>query len=364
MVSNRKPSLDAARAVALMFVVVTHAALSFMATPIGWAVQDRSQHLGVDLYVWIVRAFAMPTFFWLSGYFSRAVLVHGGIAAFARNRGTRIVVPLAIALVPCSLVVGALWDWGREIAGRAAVADNIPKLEESEVEIFLGHLWFLYYLLALSVVGVGIARLVRRVPARLPILLLPAVLTFGALAHLGALHTNTPLGFVPDLAILTYTGGFFGWGWLVHARPDELARYGRRLGAAAVVALGSLAIVITTLARGLTIVEVPPLYAIAASAVFSIAVMVGLLGACERYLAKPRPVLRFVSDASYWFYVVHLPVVVALQVLLARVAIPGPIKLVAIVSVTTAVCLGVYAIGSRVTRGRRRTASRIIAHQR
>jgi peptidoglycan/LPS O-acetylase OafA/YrhL len=360
--ATRNASLDAARAIAMMFVVGTHAAVSFMVTPIGWAVQDRSQNLGVDLWAWIVRAFAMPTFFWLAGYFSRALLLHDGVAGFVRNRATRILLPLAIALVPCSLVLGAIWDWGREVTARAAVADNIPKFESSELEIFLGHLWFLYYLLAMSIVALVVARVVRRVPARLPTLAVPAAMTFGVLAYLGVMHTNTPLGFIPDVPILTYMGGFFAWGWLVHARPDELAMYARRMWHAGAIALGLLAIVIVTLARGLSVIEAPPIYAIAASSLFSIATMIVLLGACQRYLARPRPLIRFASDASYWFYIVHLPVVVALQVLLARVAIPGPIKYVVIVGVTTTVCLGIYALVSRV--GRRRNASRIIpAHR-
>lgn len=354
----RNAGLDAARAIAMLLVVCTHAALSFMVTPIGWAIQDRSQHLGVDLWVWIVRAFAMPTFFWLAGYFSRAVLVSAGARGFAQNRATRILMPLALALVPCSLLLDLLWDWGRAVAARATVAANIPKLQSSELELMLGHLWFLYYLLWLSAAAVAISAAVRRVPARLPVLALPAVLTCGVLAYLGALHTDTPLGFIPDLPILVYMGAFFGWGWLVQARPAELARYARYAWYAAALALGCLAAVVVTLARGLAVVEAPPLYAIAASAGFSIAVMVWFLGICVRYLAQPRALFRLAAESSYWFYIVHLPLVVALQIAVSQLAVPGPLKYVAIVTITTAACLGTYALVSRVPVGRRRQASR------
>src|SRR5690606_3691416 len=101
---------DAARAAAMIAVVAGHAAISFMETPIGWAIQDRSRHLGVDLGIWIVRAFAMPGFFWLSGYFARAVYAHGGAAGFVRHRLARVLAPLAVALIPCSLALDALWD--------------------------------------------------------------------------------------------------------------------------------------------------------------------------------------------------------------------------------------------------------------
>jgi peptidoglycan/LPS O-acetylase OafA/YrhL len=347
---SRQPGLDALRTNATVLVVATHVALSFMVTPVGWAIQDRSQHLGVDLCVWIMRAAGMPTFFWLSGYSSRAVLVWRGARGFAWNRITRIFVPLAVALVPCSLAINALWDWGREVGHRGTVADNIPKFQGSEIPIQLAHLWYLYYLLWMSIAAIALVRIVRgiRPPAGFQLLAIPATISTGALVFLNALHTNTPLGFVPDLLILGYMGAFFLWGWLVHARPDELARYGHCIWRALAIAAGLLVIVIVTLARGLAVVEAPPLYAIAASGLFTVAMIVFLLGVHVRYLSRPNRWLGFVSKSAYWCYVVHLPIVVGLQILLASVAIPGVIKYVTILAVTMLVCLASYATARRL----------------
>jgi glucans biosynthesis protein C len=351
----RNDALDAARAVAMVLVVATHAALSFMVTPIGWAVQDRSQHIGVDLYVWIVRAFAMPTFFWLSGYFSRAVLDAGGLRGYVHHRVVRILIPLAIALVPCSLILGWEWDWGREVVARPGVADNIPKLQASELPIVLGHLWYLYYLLLLSFAAAVLARIARatqlRIPAGIGVLAVPALLTFGVLAALRSLHTDTPLGFVPDVPIAIYMGGYFAWGWIVRGRPEELARYGRYAWHALAIAPVLLAVVIATLYRGLVAIEHAPVYASAASALFSIAVMVGFLGLCVRY-GRPHRLLRLASESSYWFYIAHVPIVVALQILVAPVAVSGILKYIAIVVVTSALCMGSYALVSRLNSRR------------
>jgi len=243
---ERDPGLDAARAYAMILVVATHAALSFMATPIGWAVQDRSHHLGVDLYVWVVRAFAMPIFFWLSGYFSRAVL-QGGVGAFVRHRVTRILLPLVLALIPVSLALSALWDWGRDVSTRALVADNIPKLQRSELPIVLGHLWYLYYLLWLSAAALLASRLRVRAPRGIAVIAIPAVIGIGALLWIGALQTDTPLGFIPDLPILVYMGSCFLWGWFVHARPEQLERYARHAWHALSVAPLFLAVAAITL---------------------------------------------------------------------------------------------------------------------
>jgi peptidoglycan/LPS O-acetylase OafA/YrhL len=355
---QRDSGLDAARALAMALVVAGHAAVSFMVTPVGWAVQDRSRNLGVDLCAWIIRAFAMPMFFWLSGYWSRAVMQRGGLGGFLRNRATRIFAPLAIGLVPCSLLLDALWDCGRAVGDRGVVAANIPKLAPSELPIGLGHLWFLYYLLLLSlaaVVGTRVAARVRRpgVAARIPALAVPAIAIAAALLAIDALQPDTPLGFVPDLAILVYSGGFFAWGWLVHARPDELDRYRSHAWRAIAIAAAVLAIVCVTLYRGLEAAADPPGYAVVASGAFSVLCIIGLLGLCARYSDRPRALVRLGADASYWCYVTHLPIVVALQIALAHVALPGIVKYLAIVAVTIAACVASYAAFRGVRRSSR-----------
>lgn len=348
---SRHDGLDAARALAMLFVLSGHAMVSFTVTPVGWAIQDRSRFLGVDLYAWIVRAFAMPTFFWLAGYFGRALLDGGGVRAFARNRVTRIGVPLAVMLVPVSFALDFLWDWGRAVGTRAAVAANMPRLKASEVEILLGHLWFLYYLLWLSGIALALHLVLRRVRVRVPPLALPSVVTTAVLLYLGALHTDTPLGFIPDLPILVYMGAFFGWGWLVQGRPDELARYARYTWHALAAAPMFLGVVLVALYQSLSSVEPPHAYAIVASALFSIACMVALLGACVRYLdERPRPLLRLASDASYWCYILHVPVAVFFQILLADVPLFGPLKYLVILVATTVICFGAYALGSLSAR--------------
>ncbi|TMQ15074.1 MAG: acyltransferase [Deltaproteobacteria bacterium] len=348
----RHAGLDAARTVATILVVATHAALSFMVTPIGWAIQDRSRHLGVDLYVWAMRAFGMPVFFWLSGYSARAVFVRRGARGFVADRGTRILVPLALALVPCSLAIDALWDWGREVGQRAAVPDHIPRFQGSELPIQLGHLWYLYYLLWLSLAALAVARIVRgmRAPSGSAVLVVPATISIAALVYLRTLQTDTPLGFLPDVPILLYMGAFFAWGWLVHARPDEIARYADHAWRALAVAVALLAILVVALYRG----GEPPLHAVVASGLYTIAMVVVFLGLHVRYLSRPGPLLGVASDFAYWTYIVHLPIVVGLQILVASLAIPGVVKYCAILVVTLTICIASYHVVVR----RRWSASR------
>jgi hypothetical protein len=138
-VNQRDHGLDAARAYAMLLVVAVHASMSFMATPIGWVIQDRSYLEAVDLVVWVSHAFLMPVFFWLAGYFAREAVARNGIAGFARARVIRVLVPFALALVPTSLALDALWD--SVLHRRATMA--VPVLRGAEgLPLHLGHLWY------------------------------------------------------------------------------------------------------------------------------------------------------------------------------------------------------------------------------
>jgi len=59
----------------------------------------------------------------------------------------------------------------------------------------------------------------------------------------------------------------------------------------------------------------------------------GLIGLFLRYMDKASARWRYMADASYWIYIVHVPFVMLLPLLLATVPLPGIVKL-ALVSVT------------------------------
>ena len=48
------------------------------------------------------------------------------------------------------------------------------------------------------------------------------------------------------------------------------------------------------------------------------AVLLALIGLALRYLSGHSPTRRYIADASYWVYIIHLPIVLALQVALSQ----------------------------------------------
>ena len=68
----------------------------------------------------------------------------------------------------------------------------------------------------------------------------------------------------------------------------------------------------------------------------------GFLGLFLRYLERPSAGWRYVADASYWMYVVHLPLAVWLPVLLARQPFPAELKYALALAGVTAITLLTY----------------------
>ncbi len=76
----------------------------------------------------------------------------------------------------------------------------------------------------------------------------------------------------------------------------------------------------------------------------------GLTGAALRAFAQAHPFRRYLADASYWIYLAHIPVVMALQVLIVRVPGPAGLKFIAVLLIALALLLGSYGLFVRTTR--------------
>jgi peptidoglycan/LPS O-acetylase OafA/YrhL len=75
----------------------------------------------------------------------------------------------------------------------------------------------------------------------------------------------------------------------------------------------------------------------------------GMTGIGLTILAKPRAVVRWLSDSAYWVYLVHLPIVAALMVLFKDVPVGPWVKFLTIVAITSVVTLVSYQWGVRYT---------------
>ncbi len=355
-VPQRLHGLDAVRSGALLLGIVLHSLLPF--TDIVWMINDSERSI---VALWVsgtIHLFRMALFMLLAGYFGRMVTLQRGSGSYFRDRAKRILLP-AVVFWPFTVIpLGLLAMYGASVRGLPAPMAQEPS---SPLMMFTpGQLWFLLVLFELAtLVLLARAALLRflgeeragRAATRIgealshPAgVLLPALVFVAALLLQGGEPAGgiiAPATIVPEPAsTLGYLGAFLT-GWFLHASPGSMRRIaGLWLP---MLVLGLIATVVVWLPG------VPREALMVAVALAGWLLGFGLLGAAVRFLDREHTWIRYLADASYWMYLVHLPLLVLFEIPLADLGWPVPVKLLVTWVITTAVLLITYELLVRHT---------------
>jgi peptidoglycan/LPS O-acetylase OafA/YrhL len=386
---HRLHALDAVRAFALLLGVVHHTALFFvpheLMNPGSVPSSDASSSQLLTIVVFVGHMFRMSLFFLMAGFFARLVVERKGMRAFWSDRLRRILVPLVVGWLLFFPMVSAAWSWGSEHRVRLGVFLATPLSLDS---FPLSYLWFLYYLLLIyagvSAIRAVVARfdgdghiaaaadrvvrglfgsrwaapLVLMVPLSAGLLAEKGYATFGGLAT-----PNSSL--TPQTIPLLEYGIAFGFGWLLQRNADLLDVL-RERWAAYLLAAACATIVAAVSPLPIALRSSPELVAFGRTLFgFSYAFgswcwTLGITAFALRALSGESAARRYVADASYWIYLVHYPLVLALEDVLSAIHLHWALKFSLIVGVTLAISLLTYHYLVRFTvigwvlNGRRR----------
>lgn len=375
--SDRLHSLDAVRGFALLLGVLFHAGLSFVPgmVPGLWAIVDSSPSTSLSVVLFTSHIFRMTLFFFIAGFFARLAFHRKGPRGFWADRAKRIAVPLVVGWIVLFPAIAAVWVWGMKKSFGDAAADA-PSMPAPTPGAFpLTHLWFLYTLLLLYVMVValraavvaidgkgtirsGVDALVRRLAkSGTAALVLPLPLVAALVARedwVVWFGIPTPdQSLVPQLASTVGYGTAVAFGWMIHRQSDLLATWRRQWPFHFAVALVATAVCLAIGGLTPTLVPAEPGPETLAFALsYGIAIWswcFSILGLALRFAAKANRTVRYLADASYWIYLVHLPLVVALQVALGTLPWHWTVKLPLILTASLAVLLASYHFMVRST---------------
>jgi len=392
---ERLHALDAVRGFALLLGIVFHATVSFVPAPIQmWPVEDSHRSTTLAVVFFATHIFRMTTFFLIAGFFAHMSFHRLGARAFVGDRLKRIALPLVVGwpFVFAAIIAVSIW------AAIAANGGHLPKAPPPAWPALpafpLTHLWFLYVLLELYAAALilrgGVALMDRDGAARAGVDRLVSLVMRGPLAPfvlaapLGVAFAADPRWVMwfgvptPDSSLATNPqalvgfGFAFGFGWLLHRQTGLLQTIERRWAVNLTLAVGLIAasLAIAGLTAHLTPIRSVATHLVCAAcyALATWTASFAAIGLALRFLSGFSPVRRYIADASYWLYIIHLPIVLALQVVVSSLDWPWPAKFGAILAVAFPLMLASYQLLVRhsfigaVLNGRRaprQTAARL-----
>ena len=360
---ERVHHMDNLRALAMLAGVVFHAALAYspLMHPI-WPLADAGRSIAVDAVAWFLHLFRMPLFFVVAGFFAALLVARRGMAGLFRNRAARVLLPLVLFLP--LVLISMHWLTMQAVAN---VAHPSPALvwmrgwieQHDSLPLLPGwaHLWFLFYLLLFTVLtwvasSLGLRSLGQRIAALPPpalILLFPIPLTL-ALAGTTA-PWPAPEFVLPSLWAMAFFGLYFALGYQLFQRHEILDRmrpWSMLLLVGAV--LGYALLFHSTdgfaLTRPKTLQHA--MHA-ALEAYAGLWMTLWCLLAGKRWLDRRSPTMRWLADASYWIYLVHLPLLFAIQYRLLDVPLHWMAKFAIAVLATFALSFVSYRLVVRHT---------------
>ena len=376
--ADRLHALDAVRAYALLLGVVLHSAAAFLeGFPIPmWLDQPSS---GAAVIYYTIHMFRMSAFFLIAGFFARVLVERRGVQAFIKDRAKRVAVPLflfgpvVMIMIPVGLVLGAL-PHGTDFLMQLVQAPQPPPAATEAAPggalaaINLAHLWFLYYLLIFYALALAIRWLVLAVDPRGVLAAAcdrvvafvmrgvwgPVLLALPVAVYLWQLQSWTewlglpaPFSLVPNTMAMIGYGMAFGLGWLLNRQTQALLDLQKLWLVYLVLAVALTIFCLSTI--GTTPRWQGPTLAGTDRILYTAAYVVGLwcwvfafVGAAVRFLSSASPVTRYVADASYWIYLMHMATVLMFITLLRPFDWHWSIKLAIIVGGSMPILLVTY----------------------
>ena len=382
MDERRYYGLDALRGGMMMLGIVLHAAWLYLASPPPTmpVPTDRNNSIVFDLMFDFIHSFRMPTFFVLAGFFTSLLVEKRGIRGTYQDRAKRVLAPLAVGVVTILPVTGlflldfwlsarfgthdllpdrkALAVLGREMAEKAARPG-----EARPDGPMLGHLWFLYYLCYFYLLiplwrflverSLRFEERLKRWLASPYLLLLFAPYTAATLWPFRGGQVSEGFLFIkPHLPSLVYYGSFFAFGYAFHRYRDFLSALARRVPywAGFALMLFPLALYMSRLdhaARGAS--AALHLAAVLANGLCTWVLIYLFLGAAMRYFDRASPWILYVSQSSYWVYLVHMPLVCLAGWWLVQFDFASPLKFLLVCGFAATVAFVTFHYGVQKT---------------
>jgi glucan biosynthesis protein C len=358
--NERIYSLDSLRAILMLLGIVFHTTLTYQVEfPEGWDLQDpMGGHIFNDFVTDLVHAFRMQHFFLIAGFFGAMLFYDRGPRSIIKNRFSRLVLPFAVFILLLYPTVNFAFNY-TELAFSTSVSSLESTLikfsfPDSFIPRTTKHLWFLYYLILFTSVSIFLGLIFKRLPflssniskafswlmhqTKYRVLILSGITFFIYIFIEPEAIENSFFYFIPDVSVFIFYFFFYLVGWILFKSKHLLNTMMRLDWVLAILGL-ILFSVHFFMAESIN-AEIPLKLIIKSMTTWLF--IFGITGLFIRYGSNFSSRMRYISDASYWVYLLHLPLTILIPGLIADWPLHAIVKFLIVVLSTSIICFVSY----------------------
>jgi len=357
--------IDWIRVLAFLLLILFHSAMPFVT--VSWEVNNGDKSVGMTSVIWWLHQWRIPLLFFISGTGIHYSLQNRTIRSFFRERFTRLVIPLLFAMfftIPLQVWV----EYTQKGRINGSYFEFYPSVWEltpyPEGTLTWSHMWFVVYLFTflilllplLAVFKIGIlakwkARLSTTLARPLPTLLMVAPLFI--IYYFLYLPFPIQGSLLDDWFLFTFSITLLLYGYLLGGSPEFWEQCMRNRKIYLALTLVSTAFLFIFYWWPLNLPKENNRYFIVYITADSIAIWSTILTICgfaKRYLNGPSPLLSYLNQAVYPFYIIHQTVIVYLGFNIVQWDMPIWLKFVTLTLMSMITIYSLYHYMIRKTR--------------
>lgn len=370
--AQRFYGLDGLRAVMVLLGVVIHSALNYVESPRGWFYHDSANSDLFNYLTLFLHIFRMPIFFVMTGFFTNLLIHKRGTGSMLKNRIQRILLPFVVGWIILFPLMMAGGHYATHHSQPNAFLESIQYLLSGgflENDPYLTHLWFLYYILLIVPLFLIIEKVRTTLPQKTQQILQrffkkSATSAWGVvlfslpisllMLSMWQISLKAPYSFIPEPDIVAAYLIFFYFGATLYAQRTLLDVFRKRVWTNLFLAtLMFVGVVVCIRALNPSTPKEFKNFIMFGGILFCSAAiwfyLYAFTGFCQKYWDKPIQWLRYISDASYWVYMVHIIFTIWVPVSMANLPLPSGLKFLITLSVSTTLSFSSYHLFVRST---------------
>lgn len=324
--NSRYDSFDVLRGVAGgVLSILFHATMAYLPVKVGYVVQDESQSWFLFGLAGFLHLFRIPIFFIISGFFFVMVFQKLTFKQFLKNRMKRIFIPFITTMLLLMPFVGWMWNYTGALKNTG---------------VGPAYLWYLYYLFFFYSGGIVWFKCFNGLKIRFSSVLvfskwspfiwsLPATFFFFFMKK-WEMVDPPEFSFNTPIATLFFYFLFFLYGMHFFFAKEGIINWNPSFKLNIFMSVVFSLLIASCLFYkdkecffSETTLRMTCQYASASLSWFMSLLFLGLV--CKKF-NKPNPKMKYLSDLSYWFYLVHYPIIAALSLLLSGIPMHWSLK--------------------------------------